>query len=114
MKRNDIIFLLTSIVILSIAWVIFSVIHASTSSTIASDVNNEILPISATFDMRTITALQSRQSITPVYTFHTIPNAPISSASSSASNLPTITPPALNISPTLPETPSPTLGGILP
>ncbi len=121
MKRNDIIFLLTSIVILSIAWVIFSVIHASTASTIASDVNKEIEPIAATFDMKTITTLQARQSITPIYTFQTIPNAPITSIPNASSNsaqptVPTSSPSPFPTSlPTLPlalsPTPSPIQGG---
>src|SRR5882762_2081916 len=68
MKRNDVIFLLASSVILTIAWIFFSVIHATLTSTISKDLGLAIKPISPTFDQKTITQLQARQKTTPIYT----------------------------------------------
>jgi hypothetical protein len=67
MKRNDLIFILASSVILTIAWIIFNVIHASTASTISSDLNQQIEPIAPVFDIETINSLGNRQQIVPLY-----------------------------------------------
>src|SRR5258706_11824043 len=67
MKRNDLIFLLASSVILTIAWIIFNVIHASTASTISADLNQQIEPIATEFDSQTMNTLNSRHQIIPLY-----------------------------------------------
>lgn len=68
MKRNDIIFLLGSAFFLVIAWIAFSVIHTSLTSTISTTLNQQITPIKPTFDDKTINALKERNQVTPNYT----------------------------------------------
>ena|SRR5258708_15506699 len=95
MKRNDVVFLLVSTVILTIAWIVFSVMHASTTSTISSDLGQQIEPIAPAFDIHTINALNNRQKITPLY------SAPNPSPSVTPSPIPTNSPIPLSLSPTL-------------
>jgi hypothetical protein len=115
MKRNDIIFLLASSVILTIAWVFFSVLHASLTSTISKDLGQAIKPISPTFDQKIITQLQARQKTNPIYTNlpQETPTPPPASTQSavpiSTLSLPVIT----QVPVTLTPTPSPTGGSSL-
>lgn len=84
MKRNDIIFLLASTLIMTVAWIVFSIIHAATTSTITNDVNLQILPIPPTFDATTIKQIINRQKVNPLYS--------IQSQNSSVSAIPSATP----------------------
>lgn len=68
MKRNDIIFLLGSSVLLVFAWIIFNIIHQSVSSTISETVASDIAPIAGSFDTDTINNLKMRTAISPAYT----------------------------------------------
>lgn len=77
MKRNDVIFLLGSSVLLVFAWIIFNIIHQSVSSTISETIASDIRPIPGTFDTQTIDALKTRIVISPAYSIE-------SSASGSA------------------------------
>lgn len=79
MKRRDIIFLLVSTVILMIAWVIFTVIHQSVSSTINDTVNQQIIPIQPNFDTKIIDALKKRLRVSPDYTIASPEATPTSS-----------------------------------
>ncbi len=67
MKRNDIIFLLGSSVLLVFAWIIFNIIHQSISSTISETIASDIKPIPGTFDTQTINSLKERIVISPAY-----------------------------------------------
>lgn len=104
MKRNDIIFLLSSTVILTIAWIIFSVVHASTTSSISGDENRQIQSIAPGFDTTTIHTLGTRPIITPVYSLQS------ASLSASVNIAATPTPSAGPlVSPTFQPTPGITL-----
>lgn len=106
MKRNDIIFLLVSTVILTIAWILFNVIHASTTSTIGNDLNQQIESIAPAFDANTINALNSKQKIVPLYSIPGISPSPTVTIPPSPSPTPTI---GVSFSPTQPAS----TGGIL-
>ena|SRR5258706_10502677 len=67
MKQRDLLFLLISSVILTIAWIVFTIIHKSISSTIASVTNEQITAIKPDFDEKTITILKNRQNTAPAY-----------------------------------------------
>lgn len=89
MRKKDLLLLLISGVILVIMWIVFNVIHNTISSTITDTLNQQIVPISATFDTATIKKLQQRTQILPSYT----------SASGSAFLTPTPTPVPVFITP---------------
>lgn len=74
MKQKDIVFLLISSVILTIAWIVFTIIHKSLSSTIAPITNEQITAINPNFDDKTITELIKRHSTAPVFSLQT-PNS---------------------------------------
>src|SRR5690349_16620584 len=64
MKQKDIMFLLFSFVILTIAWIAFTIIHNSITSTIPSVTQEQISSINPSFDLKTIRALETRQKAT--------------------------------------------------
>jgi len=97
MKQKDIMFLLISSVILTIAWIVFTIIHKSISSTITPLTNEQITSINPYFDDKTITVIKTRMNTIPAFSFQSI--------SSSTSALPT---PSLNtLTPTTIPTPIP-------
>lgn len=83
MKKNDLLFILTSSCILVAIWIVFSIYHASVSTTINQTIVQEIKPINPTFNTAAIDQIKTRQQITPVYD--------LKNASSAAINKP-ITP----------------------
>lgn len=46
----------------------FNVYHNLTTTTISSDLQQEVKPINGTFDTTTISAITSRLNVTPIYT----------------------------------------------
>lgn len=68
MKQNEILFLLGSICIVVLAWIAFTIVHNSLTSTISGTTLQAITPISATFDSNTIDAMTKRTVIQPLYT----------------------------------------------
>ncbi|HEX8965831.1 MAG TPA: hypothetical protein VF820_05365 [Patescibacteria group bacterium] len=84
MKKNDVIFLLGSSVLLVFAWIVFNIIHQSVSSTITETIASDIRPIQSTFDTKTIEDLKARVVISPDYS--------IGSSTSSNSAIPTTIP----------------------
>lgn len=89
MRKNDLLLLLISGVILVVMWIVFNIIHNTISSTITDTLNQQIAPIAPTFDSATIKKLQHRTQILPNYT----------SASGSAFLTPTPTPIPVFITP---------------
>ena len=89
MRKNDLLLLLISGVILVIMWIVFNVIHNTISSTITDTLNQQIAPIPAAFDTATINKLKQRTQILPNY----------NSASGSAFLTPTPTPVPVFITP---------------
>lgn len=69
MKKNDILFLLVCTCIVVFAWILFTVIHTSATSTITETLSQAILPIKPDFDTRIIEQLKTREIVTPIYTF---------------------------------------------
>jgi hypothetical protein len=85
MKRKDILAILIPSFIFVIAWIILSVHHNIATSTISESVNVQIAPISSTFNTDIITALKTRQNITPSYEINIpVQNIVIPSASPTA------------------------------
>lgn len=71
MKKQDITLILTLTVILVIAWIIFTILHNISSSTINETLSQQIIPIQPTFDTKTITLLKTRENISPLFTVST-------------------------------------------
>lgn len=67
MKRQELIFLFASIFLVTVAWLIFTIIHNIRTSTITDVLSIQIKPITASFDEETINTLKKRQKIDPNY-----------------------------------------------
>lgn len=87
MKQKDILMILIPTFIVTVLWVLFSVYHNYTTSTIKSPLDIQILPIPGTFDMETIAEIKNRQQITPEYNSLEAPDPSVS-----PSPTPTISP----------------------
>ena len=102
MKHKDIILLLTSIFIVVVAWIGFSIYHNLATSTTPEILEKEALPIKSSFDEPTIKRLKERKQVSPLYQF----DNPLS------------TPTAPDLSPTIipspPASPSPTVESLTP
>ncbi len=87
MKQKDIVFLLISSVILTLAWIIFTIIHKGISSTIAPVTSEQITAIKPDFDNKTISELVRRHNGAPAFSLST----PSSSTSAEETLQPTPT-----------------------
>lgn len=67
MKRKDIIFLLSCTCLVVVAWIIFSVYHASVTSTLNATLSQQIIPIEPNFDMSVFDNAKNRAVIAPIY-----------------------------------------------
>lgn len=67
MKQKDFLIILIPAVILSILWVIFSIYHNLTTSTIKDPLTFQIIPIEGKFDTETINKLKEKQRINPLF-----------------------------------------------
>lgn len=76
MKQKDIMFLLISSVILTIAWIIFTIIHKSISSTIAPVTNEQITAINPLFDDKVISEIKKRQKTAPEFSLQVSSSSP--------------------------------------
>lgn len=113
MKQRDILLILISVFIVTIAWIAFNVIHNSTTSTISENLTLQIIPIVPNFDNKAIEKLKARQTITPLYQFENqAPTTPAATTSPIVTMIPT--PTISSISGTLTPTPqAATQGGTL-
>lgn len=68
MKQGEILFFLGSICIIVFAWIAFTVLHNSLTSTISQETIQTIIPIDGKFDTDTITAVKQRTVVLPLYT----------------------------------------------
>lgn len=68
MKQEEILFFLASACIVVFAWIAFTIVHNSLTSTIGGTVLQAISPIDATFDTKTLSLLKQRTVINPLYT----------------------------------------------
>jgi hypothetical protein len=97
-KQKDILFILISSFIVTVAWIAFNIFHIMATSTIDENIQLQLTPISGTFDQKTIQQLKTRENINPLFE---------QQASSSQSAVPT--PPAII---TLPPIGAPTPTGV--
>src|SRR5574338_413349 len=67
MKQKDLLFLLVSSAFLASVWIIFTILHNTLTSTISSTVNQQIQSINNSFDGKTISSLQNRKQVTPIF-----------------------------------------------
>lgn len=67
MKQDEILFFLGSIVVVVFAWIAFTVIHDSLTSTISETVSQAITPIAPTFDTKTITKIRALPTVIPQF-----------------------------------------------
>ncbi|HKC14465.1 MAG TPA: hypothetical protein VKC89_00655 [Patescibacteria group bacterium] len=67
MKQRELLFIVVSFFVLILIYMGFSVYHNSVTSTIPETLGTQILPISPTFDEKTISDLKKRNSIVPIY-----------------------------------------------
>lgn len=92
MKQKELTYIIVSIFLLIIVWIILSVYHSSITSTITPLVNVQITPITPSFDTKTLDDLKKRENITPVFEFGggsvTVSSTNSATSSSSARTLP--------------------------
>lgn len=67
MKQRDILIILVPMFILTVLWVMFTIYHNYTTSTIKDPLSIQIIPIKGTFDIKTLQQLKQRQNINPNY-----------------------------------------------
>jgi len=65
MKQKDLLFFLLSATFVVALWIVFSILHATLSTTITSDTAQDIAPINSRFDTKTLTLLKKRAIISP-------------------------------------------------
>ena len=69
MKQKDILLILGSLCVVTIAWIIFNIHHTTVTSTIPETITTQVKPITPDFDIKSIDALKKRQKITPNFGF---------------------------------------------
>lgn len=69
MKQKDILFILISSFVVTVAWIGFNLYHKWVTSTISTDLQMQLNPIDPNFDMDTFQKLQQREHIQPIYEF---------------------------------------------
>jgi len=77
MKQKDVLIIVILLFIFVLVWIIESIYHSGASSTISESTNQDIVPINATFDTKTIDKLKSREKIVPVFELKSISPTPI-------------------------------------
>lgn len=92
MKKPYIIYLLISLSMLAIVWVIFSVYQKSITTTISEKIQTDISPIKPDFDSKIIESIKRRETIEAVYDTQEIkPQSVKTSSSSGVTSIPTVT-----------------------
>lgn len=112
MKQKYILFLGISLFIGAVLTIVFSVYHASATSTINDALSMQIAPISPDFDKKTIESLKSRTQITPAFVALTTLESPIPTPTPQASPSAQILIPPITETPQQPQ--STQSGGVLP
>lgn len=83
MKQRDFLFLLVSICVVVLAWIAFTIVHNSLTSTISTTTSAAIAPIDPHFDIATLQKMKKRIAVSPAFTISAIPTISVS---------PTVTP----------------------
>jgi len=103
--QREIIFILGSLLIVSIAWVIFNIQHNAQTSTISEALNHDITAITAHFNIAVITKLKNRELVNPSYTYISVSSSLTTNNQATIAATPTV---SLTPSPSLAETVIPT------
>ncbi len=74
MKQKDLLIISILTFTVTVIWIVSTIVHNITTSTISETLGLQIEPIPATFDLQTIQALKERQAVSPLYTFSVIKN----------------------------------------
>lgn len=94
-KQKNLVFLLSSSTVVTVAWIGFSIYHTAVTSTLDPVLTTQIQPISPRFNDATIQNILNRQDVLPTYeiTGGTLPVPTASNAAvPSTSQAPTLTP----------------------
>lgn len=67
MKQKDVLIILALLFVFVTMWVGYSIYRNVTKSTISESINQNISPITSTFDSKTIDKLKQRQRINPSF-----------------------------------------------
>lgn len=78
MKQRDILFFLASACIVVFAWIAFTIIHNSLTSTLTTTTTEAIAPINPTFDTATLKKMKTRIAVSPAFTISAVPTTTIS------------------------------------
>ncbi len=73
MKQRDVLFLLASACVVVFAWIAFTIVHNSQTSTISTTTSEAIAPIEASFDTATLAKMAKRLVVNPAFTISPIP-----------------------------------------
>lgn len=92
-KQQDILFILISSFVVIAAWIAFNIYHIWATSTISSNIQQQLTPISPNFDPITLQQLKTRENINPLYA------APQTASSSALTvvNSPSTSPTSINL-----------------
>lgn len=99
--QKDIIFILGSLLIVTIVWIAFTIQHNAQQSTISEPLNQDIIGITPDFNTAVIAKLKDRQLVDPSYSYS---SAETLTATDTATPTPSVTLPTP--SPTITPTPS--------
>lgn len=106
MKQKDFLFLLISISILAVVWIIFNIIHSVTTSTINKTVMQQIAPLQPKFNTAIIDQLKQRQIIQASQLLPSLSPTPIQSEPTPTKELsPTPAQGPASLTPVIEETP---------
>lgn len=67
MKNTYLIFLVTSLFVIVVAWIAFSIYHNFTTSRVSDSLTTQIQTINPTFDTNTINNLKQRVKVVPIF-----------------------------------------------
>src|SRR5579872_3089311 len=95
MKQSEILFFLASACVVVFAWIAFTIVHNSLTSTINGTVLQAITPIDPNFDTKTLTQLQQRTVVNPAFTIQ--PQSPINVVVTGAPTLAPIASPSASV-----------------
>lgn len=98
-KQKNLVFLLSSSTVVTIAWIGFSIYHTAVTSTLDAQLTAQIQPIAPHFNQRTIQSILNRQDVPPTYEIAGSQTEENTTASAGA---------VPNVSVTVPPTPTPT------
>lgn len=79
MKQKDVLIILALLFVFVAMWIGYSIYRNVTKSTISESINQNISPITSTFDSKTIDKLKQRQKINPSFEIENITPTPSAS-----------------------------------